>query len=112
MQRDAGTQACEVSLSGAWDASAALARLSQLEGEFDLLLKDQPRPSEMKIDLSGITLLDACGCQLLAVFLGNLARQGVAPELCLTPPEIREQIRLLGFTEAFSPAPAPQKENS
>jgi anti-anti-sigma regulatory factor len=101
-----------VTLMGEWDAAAALERLNQLAGESDLLLKAEPRPERVAIDLTGITCLDACGCQLLAVFLGNLKRHGVTPDLCGTPPEIKEQIRLLGFLEPLGLAEEQQKENS
>jgi anti-anti-sigma regulatory factor len=112
MLLDASTSQSRVTLLGDWGTAEALERLDQLAGESDLLLKAEPRPAGVTIDLAGITSLDACGCQLLAVFLGNLKRHGVAPELCGTSPELREQIRFLGFLEALGLAEVPEKENS
>jgi anti-anti-sigma regulatory factor len=112
MQPDGSTPSSRISLLGEWDSGYALVRLSQLASESDLLLQAEPRPERVAIDLSGISCLDACGCQMLAVFLGNLERHGVMPELCGTPAELWEQIRLLGFLEALGLAGAPEKENS
>ena len=111
MLPDANTPKSRITLLGEWGTAEALDRLDQLAGESDLLLKAEPRPAGVTIDLAGITSLDACGCQLLAVFLGNLKRQGITPELCGSPPELREQIRLLGFLEALGLAEVPEKEN-
>jgi anti-anti-sigma regulatory factor len=111
MQLDANPSS-GVSLPGEWITSAALERLNQLGGELDRLLKTDPRPSRVAIDLAGVKSLDACGCQLLALFLGNLKRYGIEPEPCCIPAELGEQIRLLGFQEVLTPAQAQEKENS
>jgi len=112
MQQDASAPGSGLSLRGEWGTSEAVERQSQLTGDFNLLLQAEPRPGRIEIDLAGITSLDACGCQLLAVFLGNLERHGVASELCGIPPEIRAQINLLGFSGVFAPCAAREKENS
>jgi len=111
MQPDASAPKSRLSLGGEWGAGEAVERLSQLAGEFEQLLKAEPRPVRIAIDLAGVTCLDACGCQLLAVFLGNLERQGVTVELWGTPLEISQQIRLLGFQEALGLAEATEQEN-
>ncbi len=53
------------------------------------------------IDLSGLQALDACGCQLLAIFLHKLREGGLA-EFSFTMDEFqREQIHLFGFHTAI-----------
>jgi anti-anti-sigma regulatory factor len=87
-------------------------RLKLLAGELAQLLEADRRPARAEIDMAGVTSVDACGCQLLAVFLENLIRHGIVPEPCRIPPGIMEQIRLLGFADAFDPSGAPEKENA
>ena len=112
MRPDASTLINHVILLGEWSVAEALERLDQLTGEFGLLLEAEPRAERVAIDMAGVTSLDACGCQLLALFLGNLKRHDVRPELCGTSPEMRVQISLLGFLEALGLASEPEKENS
>jgi anti-anti-sigma regulatory factor len=112
MLPDANTPKSRITLLGEWGTAEALDRLDQLAGESDLLLKAEPRPAGVTIDLAGITSLDACGCQLLAVFLGNLKRHGLTSELWGTPAGICQEIRLLGFQESLGLAEVPEKENS
>ena len=51
------------------------------------------------IDLTQVETLDACGCQLLALFLRRLKDRGMAaPRLTLSQ-YCREQIHFLGFTD-------------
>ena len=90
-----------IRLPGEWVTSEAVEHFRLLTGEFDLLLERDPRPCRIEIDVTGVTSLDACGCQLLAVFLGNLKRCGILPETFGVHPEIADQIRLLGFADRF-----------
>jgi|WetSurMetagenome_2_1015567.scaffolds.fasta_scaffold1874095_1 anti-anti-sigma regulatory factor len=50
-----------------------------------------------EIDLSEIQALDSCGCQLLAIFFGNLRRGGAARFSLKLGQEHREKIHLYGF---------------
>ena len=92
----------EIVLHGTWGISEAVQHLHLLTGELELLLAPDPRPASVAIDLAGVESLDACGCQLLALFLGNLKRHGITPEPRRIPVELFEQIRHLGFADAFA----------
>jgi anti-anti-sigma regulatory factor len=111
MQETNSTPIKGTRLQGEWVTSEVAERLRLLAKEFDLLLAEDPRPASFAMDMAGITSLDACCCQLLAVFLGNLKRIGVTPELGDISPEMSAQISLLGFDEAFAPSGGPVKEN-
>lgn len=50
-----------------------------------------------ELDLSGITHLDACGCQLLATFVAGLRRLGFEPTGTVVPEPLLGMIRSLGF---------------
>jgi len=97
-------------LQGAWGTEEAAGCLELLAGELGLMLQADPRPASCEIDLAEVSSLDACGCQLLAVFLGQLERHGILAEATRIPPHIMEQIRLLGFDAAFGASGAPEKE--
>lgn len=58
-----------------------------------------------ELDLRQVDQIDACGCQLLALFLENLRRHGITPTACHLGPEAAAQISLLGFSETFSVLP-------
>lgn len=98
------------SLQGAWDTARALEGAKFLAGELLLLLEADPRPVRVTLDLAGLTAIDACGCQLLAVFLGNLKRHGITPHPSRIPRGIAEQIRQLGFDEALIGSSAKEKD--
>jgi anti-anti-sigma regulatory factor len=106
----AATRTKKIMLQGEWTVGEAVERQELLSGELALLLEAEPGPAGAEVDLSLVTALDPCGCQLLAVFLGNLERHGIAAETSGIPAEFAEQIRLLGFFEAGAPLPAPEKE--
>lgn len=73
--------------------------LLQLLSEADAAHHEQADQTPPTIDLTQIETLDACGCQLLALFLRRLKEQGVAaPHLNLSQ-YCREQIELLGFAD-------------
>lgn len=50
-----------------------------------------------EMDLVGITALDACGCQLLALFSRALLQSGISLRIRNIPEEFIAKIRLLGF---------------
>ena len=98
-------------LQGDWTMDGAGQRLKLLAGELAQLLAAEPRPPRVEIRLAELTSVDACGCQLLAVFLENLKRHGIAPAPGFIPPEVMEKIRLLGFADSFASTEAPGKES-
>lgn len=59
----------------------------------------------VELDLRPVDRIDACGCQLLALFLEHLRRHGIMPAVCLGP-EVAAEISLLGFSETFSVLPS------
>ncbi|WP_129128028.1 STAS domain-containing protein [Geomonas oryzae] len=61
-----------------------------------------PSAAVVHVDLARVTGIDACGCQLLALFLEQLRRQGIAASAENAEPEIRERVELLGFCALFS----------
>lgn len=66
------------------------------------LVEQNSRTAEL--DLRQVDHVDACGCQLLALFLEHLRRHGIIPTACLGP-EVAAQISLLGYSETFSVLP-------
>ncbi len=66
-----------------------------------------PTPAQTTIDLSRVSDIDACGCQLLALFLENLKRRGTAPLLAAPPLALSEQIEALGFHDLLAAQPEP-----
>lgn len=75
-----------------------------LEQKLGELLSSEPRPAQADIDLAGISDLDACGCQLLALFLENVRSLAVTPLPCRLAPRLAEKINLLGFRPALGPS--------
>jgi ABC-type transporter Mla MlaB component len=50
-----------------------------------------------EMDLTGITDFDACGCQLLALFVRRLKENGVSIHLIKMNDALRSKIHFLGF---------------
>lgn len=55
-----------------------------------------------EIDLAGINALDACGCQLLSLFVRDLGQCGLTPIITNIPETFRKKIHLLGFDREFN----------
>ena len=53
----------------------------------------------LEIDLTGVQELDACGCQLLSVFLNNLRQRGAADCSFKLNDDFRMKIHNLGFDD-------------
>ena len=112
MQADFSVPTTRCMLQGEWGVSTAVEQLNLLAGELDLLLEADPKPSRVAIDLAEVTGIDACGCQLLALFAENLKVSGITPELCRVPPEISQHIELLGFSAVLEDRGAAGKEQT
>lgn len=63
------------------------------------------KTEQVELDLCQVDQIDACGCQLLALFLENLRRHDITPTACHLGPETAARISLLGFSDAFSVLP-------
>jgi len=63
--------------------------------------QDISRCGAGEIDLTGITDIDACGCQLLVLFLRSLEENHLAAQLTNVPGAIRTKIHFLGFDSKF-----------
>lgn len=79
----------------------ALELLEVVKGELVRVLEVVTRPSAVRLDLSGVTELDACGCQLLAVLVDNLVRRGIAAFPCGYSEEVGKAAEVLGFVDAL-----------
>ncbi|QWV92497.1 STAS domain-containing protein [Geomonas oryzisoli] len=62
---------------------------------------------EAAIDLARVSDIDACGCQLLALFMESLKRRGTTPVLAAVPATVRERIESLGFRDLLALQPEP-----
>lgn len=67
--------------------------------------KMEPTLERVTIDLSQVSDIDACGCQLLALFVENLKQHGVTPATAAGAP-LTERIDLLGFSDLLAGQPA------
>ncbi len=63
--------------------------------------KDQSH--SLDIDLTGMQSLDACGCQLLAVFMRNLRERGAREISLKLNDDFRAKIHSLGFDDDIFP---------
>jgi anti-anti-sigma regulatory factor len=111
MQQMTSAASWRVILQGGWTMNEAAERQKFLVDELCRCLGADPRPARGMVDLSGVTEIDACGCQLLALFLEHLKEHGIALEPCCIPPELEDTISLLGFTVGFAGCAAPGKES-
>ena len=99
-----------VMLHGEWTMNEASERLKFLVDELNLRLEGKPRPDRAAIDLAGVTEVDACGCQLLALFLEHLKGHGIIPEPGGITPQVSEMIQLLGCAAAFAASSVPEEK--
>ncbi|MDD2271304.1 MAG: STAS domain-containing protein [Desulfuromonadaceae bacterium] len=69
-------------------------------GTIDVVSADSDVLPPLEIDLTGVDVLDACGCQLLVAFVRNIRKRGggVVPCIKLTD-SCRGTIHTLGFDD-------------
>lgn len=84
-----------VKITGDWTLSQAPERLELLRGEF--LRLQQESPAAAGIDLGAVTEIDACGSQLILLFLENLRRAGIRAVCTGATGEAAATIRQLGY---------------
>jgi anti-anti-sigma regulatory factor len=90
-----------IALSGPGTMDNVSELLELAKGELARVLGVGSRPDSVRLDLSEVTELDACGAQLLAVVVENLSRHGVATFPCGLSDQVRETLTLLGFAQAL-----------
>lgn len=97
-----GNEVYSIYLEGEWTMQQAAELRQYLLGVLSEMAAAAPAPARAEIDVVGITDLDPCGCQLLAVFMEDLRRKNIDPVLCGVVPDIEERIALLGFQDQLS----------
>ncbi len=95
-----------IALAGDWSVTGVADRLKALQKQ-RLTVKGAGGGDELVVDVGGIEAIDACGCQLLALWLRHLRREGVAPRLDNGSVELTGYIRLLGFAEELASGAEP-----
>lgn len=89
-----------ICLEGDWSTSGIADQYPRLLRELSKI--GAPRPAAPELDLSAVSALDACGCQLLTALLASLRRSGLVPASASIPEELHRTIRLMGFGELFT----------
>ncbi|HJV64142.1 MAG TPA: STAS domain-containing protein [Geomonas sp.] len=99
-----------VALEGDWVLESAAGQLKYLAEQVVRLVERQPRPACAEIDLAMVTGIDACGCQLIAIFLEKLQRQQVTARPCHIPEEVRNTFSQLGFAGILAGSAATEED--
>lgn len=90
-----------IKLDGDWSMTGVTQQLLPLTEHLAALSGVPPKQTQPVIDLAGVVLFDACGCQLLTILLRHLRLLGFTPVLANIPEEFRCSIELLGFGHEF-----------
>lgn len=90
-----------IKLDGDWSMTGVTQQLLPLTEHLAALSDIPPHQTQPVLDLSGVALIDACGCQLLTILLRHLRLLGFSPVLTNIPEEFRLNIELLGFGQEF-----------
>lgn len=104
------TETFRLCLDGDWSMSGVAERFPLLARHLSLLSASPPDQEIQgkesnklpEIDLAGLNALDACGCQLLALFIRSLRRYGFTPCVTNIPDTFRAKINFLGFDREFN----------
>lgn len=89
----------DLSLIGVKEQAILMAR--HMAGPEEMLPDKTGKHRSHGIDLSGVQALDACGCQLLVLFMRNLRERGVREFSLTLSDDSRSKIRSLGFEETI-----------
>ena len=87
----------KISLEGDWSVKGVAQQFPLLRQRLAKLLTKTDIVPEL--DLKGITELDACGCQLLALFVRNLRQLGALPVCDGISQRLSAKLRVLGFDD-------------
>lgn len=98
MMNDTG-EISRICLDGDWSMTGVADKFPALYTFLVHLLNPQARPSNItpEIDLAGVTDFDACGCQLLALFVRSLRQNGIRVQLSNLSDSFKSKIHYLGF---------------
>ncbi len=86
-----------ICLEGDWTMSGVAQQFPVIKQWFNQLTAPAEEPVAPELDLSGITELDACGCQLMLSFVRNLQQLGIVPLCAGISESFNAKIRFLGF---------------
>lgn len=107
MLRETG-EIMQIHLDGDWSMSAVAEKLPLLTECFVRIVGSaagyQKCPNDLapEIDMAGVTDFDACGCQLLALFVCNLKQKGFRSQVVNIPESLRSRIHFLGFDKELN----------
>lgn len=98
----ATTATIAITLDGDWSMTGVATQLQPLAEHLAALSHHAPggRPGpsgQPLISLAGIDAIDACGLQLLTVFIRHLRQLGFAPTLTNVDHDFRLTVQTLGF---------------
>lgn len=95
----------KIHLDGDWSMAGVAEKFSALSSVLNSLLDSQlstdpghsAAPVVPEIDLSGITGFDACGCQLLVLFVRKLRQHGISAQLTNFSDALKSSVYYFGF---------------
>lgn len=97
-----GPDTHNITLEGEWSLEHIGERQKLLAGELVHLRETTPGVGVVEIDLSGVATIDACGCQLLAIFVETLRQLGITARSKKIPRQLLEKVGILGFSFEFA----------
>ncbi|ACM22032.1 hypothetical protein Geob_3693 [Geotalea daltonii FRC-32] len=94
-----------LSLHGDWSVAGIAGQWALVSAYLAGLKNDNEGADEASrrilISMEGIDALDACGCQLMAIFVRDVRKIGIEPCLTAVPDNLHGIISALGFTHHF-----------
>lgn len=90
-------RAIRFSLEGDWSMSGITDQFQVLRHCAAQLAESGTGAASPELDLTGITELDASGCQLLTAFVTYLRHQGITPHCNGMTEAVTRRLRQLGF---------------
>lgn len=94
--------ATRIPLDGNWTIAGIAGRQIELAAHLEILHAGREHtvaPPYSEICVGGMESIDACGCQLLVVFLRYMRQSGLVPAIVNIPEHIRSTVAKLGFKE-------------
>lgn len=96
------TTSATITLGSDWSVAGITDRWAQVSILLaDLKTKTDRAGNKLLISLHNMECLDACGCQLLALFVRDLKKLDIEPCLVQVPEGLRNTIDTLGFAQYF-----------